>query len=59
MKYRLIAGNDQGAQVKFYSKTIKGCINAFDNEYHRTGFRIILCSNDTGKILKVLKSTYR
>lgn len=58
MKYRLIAENIQGATVKFEGNTIKSVINQFKNTYYTKGWIIGLFCNETGAMLKTIKSTF-
>lgn len=57
MRYALYASNTSGAVVCFYGHTIKSCINQFDNDYCRKGFKIEIRDN-TGSI-KIIKKTYK
>lgn len=59
MKYALIAQNIQGASVTFKANTIKTVINQFKNTYCTRGWIIGLFCNETGALLKTIKSTYR
>jgi hypothetical protein len=59
MKYALKAENIQGATVTFKANTIKAVINQFKNTYSTKGWIIGLFCNDTGAMLKTIKSTYR
>ena len=59
MKYTLIAENNQGATVTFKADTIKAVINKFKDVYYTNGWMIGVFCNETGAMLKTIKSTYR
>lgn len=59
MKYALIAQNIQGATVTLKANTIKEVTNQFKNEYYTKGWIIGLFCNQSGAMLKTIKSTYR
>ena len=53
-----MAQNKSGANVYFYGSTQRAAIAAFDSEYSRKGFAIVL-TRESGFKQRVLKSTYR
>jgi len=57
-KWQLMAQNKSGANVYFYGSTQRAAIAAFDSEYSRKGFAIVL-TRESGFKQRVLKSTYR
>ncbi len=59
MKYALIAENIQGATVIFKADTIKSVLNQFKSTYYAKGWIIGLFCNESGAMLKTIKSTYR
>lgn len=59
MKYRLTAQNDTGASVTYTGNTMKQCIEKFDAEYARKGFKIEIIDNLNGGTLRIVKRGYR
>lgn len=56
--YRLTAYNESGASVKFRGKSERDCINKFDAEYERAGFKILVGRTD-GDTFRLVKKTFR
>ena len=56
--YMLIAYNESGASVRFYGKSARDCINKFDAEHTRAGFKILVGRTD-GDTFRLVKKTFR
>jgi len=59
MRYKLIAKNLNGGYREYYGNFKNECLFQFDNEYYRKGWQIIIYCNETGKMLNIIKSTYK
>jgi hypothetical protein len=55
--YRLIAMNDQGANVTVKGDTIKAALSKFDAEYHRSGWQIHI--EREGEIVREIRKSFR
>lgn len=52
INHTLIAINSQGARVKFHGQSISACLRAFDANYYRKGWSILVRSAYGEKIIK-------
>lgn len=59
MMYRLIARGEQGGMVCFVANTMSECIDKFDAQYERSGFKISIVDNLNGGTLRIVKRTFR
>ena len=58
-KYRLTAQNEQGASTERFGNTIKECLELFDSEYTRSGFKIWVTYLHTKTVVRHVKTTFR
>jgi len=59
-KYKMIAENRAGSIVQTYGDTVKECVDKFDREYCRSGWKINVYGNQdyNQKYFNVIRSTY-
>jgi hypothetical protein len=58
-KYRLTAQNEQGARTERFGNTIKECLDLFDSEYTRSGFKIWVTNLHKRIVTRQVKTTFK
>ena len=58
-KYQLTAQNEQGASTETFGNTIKECLELFDSEYTRSGFKICVTNLHKGIVTRHVKTTFK
>ena len=58
-KYRLTAQNEQGASTETFGNTIKECLELFDREYTRSGFKIWVTHLYKVIVVRHVKTTFK
>jgi hypothetical protein len=58
-KYQLTAQNEQGASTEAFGNTIKECLELFDSEYTRGGFKMWVTNLHKEIVVRHVKTTFK